>query len=367
MKFNCEQSVLNAHLSIVNRAVPSRPTQPILANIKLVADKANQTISLTAFDLAVGIESIMSAEVEESGAIALPSKLLSDIISRLPNGAIAFESMGDYQMRITSLSGSYSVRGLDVSEFPELPKLESEKILIPVGALKSGLQGTLTASSSDETKQVLCGVRISSTENQLEFAATDGHRLAIATQEYQIKSELGATIPSRALREVERILSDEDEEIELQIDGAQAIFANDIYRLTCRTLEGQYPAYQQLIPREFERWVVCDRRQLIGALSRVEVIASQKNNIVVLKIESDRITISAESSEVGKASESMPAEMTGDPIDVAFSCRYLMDGLKVIASTEVKISINKAISPVILTPVGGDKMTYLLMPIQIRS
>ncbi|MEO1761685.1 MAG: DNA polymerase III subunit beta [Cyanobacteria bacterium J06629_18] len=389
MKLVCSQSDLNTHLSLTSRAVPSRPTHPILANVLLQADAANSQVSLTAFDLSLGIRTTFNAEVLQGGTITLPAKLLNDIVSRLPEGEITLDdeapetedqSVGEgLTLTLTPRSGKYEVRAMGAEEFPELPVTENDKAIhLPASALIEGLGGSLFATSADETKQVLTGVHLTVKQDTLEFAATDGHRLAVVettNENLNDDEELDSvqvTLPNKALRELERMLahsSTEDEPVAMYFDEGQVVFEWQNQRLTSRTLEGQYPAYRQLIPNAFERELTLDRKQLISALERIAVLADQKNNIAKLSIdsESQEITLSVETQEIGSGMESMSAQIKGDDIDIAFNIKYLMEGLKALPSVEIQMQLNNNLAPVIFSPVGGVKMTYLAMPVQLRS
>jgi DNA polymerase-3 subunit beta len=385
MKLVCAQSDLSTNLSLVSRAVPSRPTHPILANVLLQADAQTNQVSLTAFDLSLGIRTSFNAEVWQGGAIALPAKLLVDITSRLPEGEITLDDESATEtstgegliVTLTPKSGHYQVRAMGAEEFPELPVIEnSEVINLTAAALIEGLRGSLFATSGDETKQVLTGVHLTVKQDALEFAATDGHRLAVVetTNERPIEdsSQLEVTVPARALRELQRMLghsSSDEEPVALYLDQGQVVFAWKNQRLTSRTLEGQYPAYRQLIPRQFERQVTIDRKQFVSTLERIAVLADQKNNIVKLSIDSanQEITLSCEAQDVGSGRESMPAQISGEDIDIAFNIKYLMEGLKELPSSEIQMHLNQSLTPVIFTPLGGLKMTYLAMPVQLRN
>jgi DNA polymerase-3 subunit beta len=385
MKLVCAQSDLSTNLSLVSRAVPSRPTHPVLANILLQADAQTNQVSLTAFDLSLGIRTSFNAEVWQEGAIALPAKLLVDITSRLPEGEITLEdestdsTTGEgLAVTLTPKSGKYQLRAMDAEEFPELPLIENtEPINITTTALIEGLRGALFATSGDETKQVLTGVHLTVKQDTLEFAATDGHRLAVVetTNERPLEDneqQLEVTVPARALRELERMLAHKassDEPIALYLDQGQVVFAWGNQRLSSRTLEGQYPAYRQLIPKQFERQVTVERRQFLSTLERIAVLADQKNNIVKVSIDSNAqiLTLSCEAQEMGSGRESMPAEISGENIDIAFNVKYLMEGLKALPSSEIQMHLNQELTPVIFTPLGGLKMIYLAMPIQLRS
>ncbi len=192
MKLVCAQSDLSTNLSLVSRAVPSRPTHPVLANVLLTADEETQQVQLTAFDLSVGIRTSFAAQVEEGGEITLPAKILNEIVSRMPEGQITLEDRAEdgeseevetsIIATLTSSSGSYTVRGMEAADFPALPEIEegeAKAIYLPPEALIEGLRGCLFACSPDETKQVLSGVHLKLDRDGIEFAATDGHRLAV--------------------------------------------------------------------------------------------------------------------------------------------------------------------------------------------
>jgi DNA polymerase-3 subunit beta len=383
MKLICSQSDLSSNLSLVSRAVPSRPTHPVLANILLQADAKTNQVSLTAFDLSLGIRTSFTAEVLESGAIALPAKLLVDITSRLPEGEITLDDQsgdaGGEGIIVTPKpkTGRYQVRAMGAEEFPELPVIENaEAITLTTAALIEGLKGSLFATSSDETKQVLTGVHLTLKQDTLEFAATDGHRLAVleTNNERPVEGseQVEVTVPARALRELQRMLghsSASEDTVAVYLDQGQVVFAWQNQQLTSRTLEGQYPAYRQLIPRQFERQVTLERKQFISTLERIAVLADQKNNIVKVSIDNanQEVTLSCEAQDVGSGTESMPAQISGEDIDIAFNVKYLMEGLKELPSSEIQMHLNQSLTPVIFTPLGGLKMTYLAMPVQLRN
>ncbi|MBF2063715.1 MAG: DNA polymerase III subunit beta [Calothrix sp. C42_A2020_038] len=385
MKLVCTQSNLNTNLSLASRAVPSRPTHPVLANVLLVADADTDQVTITAFDLSLGIRTSFNAEVIQSGTIALPAKLLNDIVSRLPEGEIILEDETSTEnnpgegilVTLTPANGRYQIRAMGGEEFPELPLIEeNQPIYLSAASLIEGLRGTLFATSADETKQVLTGVHLKVLPNALEFAATDGHRLAVVEtmnegSEDSSDAELEVTVPARALRELERMLvhAQSEEAIALYFDQGQAIFEWQNQRLTSRTLDGQYPQYRQLLPRQFQRELTLDRKQLLSTLERIAVLADQKNNIVKVSIDSgaQEITLSVEAADVGSAVEPMPAQISGEDIDIAFNVKYLMEGLKALPASEILMQLNSNLTPVIFTPLGGVKMTYLAMPVQLRN
>ena len=385
MKVVCSQSELNAALQLVSRAVATRPTHPVLANVLLTADAGTNRLSLTGFDLNLGIQTSLAASVETSGAITLPARLLGEIVSRLASDSpitLATEESGE-QVQLTSLSGSYQMRGLPADDYPELPMVESGMTLkLQPAGLVQALKGTLFASSSDEAKQLLTGVHLRFNDKALEAAATDGHRLAVLQVDDALQDSANSnddaaegfavTLPARSLREVERLMAGwrSDDPVSLFCDRGQVVFLAADQMVTSRTLEGTYPNYGQLIPDGFNRTLALDRRGLIAALERIAVLADQHNNVVKFSSQPDEgaVHISADAQDVGSGSESLPASLTGDAIQIAFNVRYVLDGLKAMGSDRVVLHCNAPTTPAVLKPEGdAEAFTYLVMPVQIRS
>lgn len=377
MKFVCSQSGFNTTLSFVSRAVPSRPTHPILGNVLLVADSEQGQVSLTAFDLSLGIRASFSAKVSEGGQATLPAKLLNHIVSRLSEGELQLtteEENENISATLTTASGQFQIRGMSAAEFPELPAAdEGEALSLPATALLEGLRGALFAASTDETKRVLAGVHLTGTQDSLEFAATDSHRLAVVETPLEDSettiADFSMTIPVRALRELERMIAgcQENDSISLHVSDSQVIFELNGSRITSRKLEGAYPAYRQLIPRRFERSASIERKRLLSSLERVAVLADQKNNLVKFSLDGSagQLELSVEAQDLGSARESLPAEITGASGEIAFNVKYLMDGLKALPANDIQMQLNEGNQPVIFTPLAGVKMTYLVMPVQI--
>jgi DNA polymerase-3 subunit beta len=386
MKLVCSQAELSSSLQLVSRAVAGRPTHPVLANVLLTADAATGRLSLTGYDLSLGMQTSLPAAVEDSGAITLPARLFGEIVSRLSSDSPLTLTCpeGEEQVELTSLSGSYRMRGMPAEDFPDLPLAQSgTPIRLDAASLVKGLRATLFASSSDEAKQLLTGVHLRLVGEGLECAATDGHRLAVQRLEHAIAagseaplSEEGepfaVTVPARSLRELERLLSGRpsEEPLSLFCERGQVVVLWADQVLTTRSLDGTYPNYRQLLPESFGRRLVLDRRSLIASLERVAVLADQHNNVV--KLSSDgaagQVQIRADAQDVGSGSESVAAVIEGEPIEIAFNVRYLLDGLKAIASDQVVLQCNGPTTPAVLAPVGEDgDFTYLVMPVQIRS
>jgi len=411
MKIVCSQSDLKNHLAFVSRAVPSRPEPIMLGNVLLLADEMTQRVTLTGFDGSLGIRTSFSAEISENSTITLPAKLFNDIVSRLPEMEVTLSwgesdsETGALVAILSSASGKFQLNGMDATEFPELPIVDNEDIIdLPIATMLEGLKGCLFAASTEASKQILTGVHLSTSEDNsdfLEFAATDSHRLSVLqasltgdedssaekdedTTDLTTVEELpvlnlgdfSVTIPARALRELEKMLTDSstanksasNKTVKICYDDTQILFELGDRILTTMRLTGTYPPYQRLIPASFTRHLVCDRKSLLSSLELVAVLA-QKTNIVKFTLDgtNSELILSVEAQDVGSATQSLPAEIMGENVDIAFNIKYLMDGLKALLATDIKMQLNEWNQPVIFTPVNGSLMTYLVMPVQIRS
>ena len=386
MKLSCSQAELNTALQLVSRAVSNRPTHPVLANVLLAADEVTGKLRLTGFDLSLGIQTSISAAIENSGAITLPAKLFGEIVSKLSNDSPLVLSSDDnsQQVELISKSGTYQVRGMIADDFPDLPLVESGTSLkLNPLLLSNAIKSTLFASSTDDAKQLLTGVNLTFDGYGIESAATDGHRLAVLNlnnilldlndKDKNLDFEkFSITLPSKSLREVEKFLSscDINQPINFFIDKGQVVFISSDEIITIRALEGNYPNYSQLLPETFENVLEFDRKEFIASLERIAVLADQHNNVIKVTTDSSSnlIKISTDAQDIGMGNESLPVSFKGESFQIAFNVRYLLDGLKVIESNNIKLSCNSPTTPAVFSPINSDvNFTYLVMPIQIRN
>ena len=385
MEIICNQNELNNAIQLVSKAVASRPTHPILANILLTADEGTNKISVTGFDLNLGIQTSFDGTVKNSGAITIPSKLLSEIVNKLPNETPVSLKVDENSENILIKSdrGSFNLKGISSDDYPNLPFVESGTSLnIDPNSFLKSLKSTIFASSNDDSKQLLTGVNFTFKQNYLESASTDGHRLAVALigNEEQTENkdnlssnedDLSVTIPTRSLREIEKLVSlrSSENSIKLFYDKGQVVFISSNQIITTRTLEGTYPNYSQLIPDSFSKVFTFNTKELIDSLERIAVLADQQSSVVKIKLNnSDLALISADAQDIGNANESIPVSYAGENFDIAFNVRYLLEGLKVIASENVLLKCNLATTPAVFVPEDNlNSFTYLVMPVQVRS
>ena len=385
MEIVCNQNELNNAIQLVSKAVASRPTHPILANILLTADQGTNKISLTGFDLNLGIQTSFDATVKNSGAITIPSKLLSEIVNKLPSETpVNLEVDEDLDnILIKSDTGTFNLKGIPSDDYPNLPFVESGTSLnIDPSSFLQALKLTVFASSNDDSKQLLTGVNFTFKQKYLESASTDGHRLAVVLigneENIEVTENLSpdeenfsVTIPTRSLREIEKLLTlrSTEKSIKLFYDKGQVVFISSNQIITTRTLEGEYPNYSQLIPDNFEKLFIFNKKQLTDALERIAVLADQQSSVVKIKLDGNNLAlISADAQDIGSANESIPVSYSGENFDIAFNVRYLLEGLKVISCENVVLKCNLSTTPAVFVPEDNiNSFTYLVMPVQVRS
>ena len=348
MKLVTSQFELHNALRLVARAVGNGRTHAITAGVLLHA--ADGILTVTGYDMELGITTAISASVEAHGATVVPHRLLSDIISRLDASEAVSLAISGNRLALVSLSGSYSLSVASADDFPALPVVDDANgIAID---LVGPLAAVMPAASTDASKQLLQGIHLAT--GRVE--ATDGHRLAICAIDSD--AELDVVLPVRCLQQVRQPAT-------IAIDKGQVgIALADGTQITSRTLEGTYPNVQQLIPTEFAHALTVDRVQLLRALERVAIIAVNHNSVVKLSTATKILEITAE-ADANSGAESIVT--TGTLPDLAINVTYLIDGLKTMDAKSVTISANTTTTPVTLTPDGKDGHTYLVMPVQIRS
>ncbi|HAZ48782.1 MAG TPA: DNA polymerase III subunit beta [Cyanobacteria bacterium UBA11369] len=405
MRLICTQDNLANHLDLVSHAVPSKPTHPVLGNVLLIAEQETQKVQLSVFDMSLGIQTSFDAKVQAPGELTIPVGLLSDIVGKLSAGDITLvnhtplntEDTKDNSQEkaeagqnpvatLIATTGRYQVRGLPTEEFPAIPEVNStQTIHVPVEGLKAGLKGTLFATTTDETKRILTGVHLKIHGDTLEFAATDGHRLAVIStalqgfkknQRSEIEETLELTVPAKALVELDRILSSRTsvEPVQLSYDESQAIveFRWGAQRLVSRCLSGAYPAYEELLKQDFKQQITLEKAPLIKALERIAVLADKKEKTVSIRLNSEAQQVSLSLfREFGNGKEEMTACINSDSdMSISFNIKYFLEGVKAIASSAIQMQLTQQDGPAILVPFGNkDKPNilmdakYLLMPI----
>jgi DNA polymerase-3 subunit beta len=353
VKIITTQSDLNHALKLVGRAVSNGKSHPILADV-LIDAMADGHLQISAFDLELGITTTIIASVETPGSIAVPYRVLSDIVGRLGTDTAILLTAEDTAVTLSSASGSYKLAGHDADDFPALPVVDAAAGLSV--ALAEPVRAALPAAATDESKQTLCGLHIAIADGAMRIEATDGHRLAIRTQPAP-SGTIDIILPTRTLSAIQRL---DSPLVTLAASNSQAIITADNVTITSRTLEGTYPAVAKLIPDTFKSSLTVGREELTAALERLAIVNAE---VVKLTAKGKTLSITAE-SEASSGSENLAC--TGTFANAAFNVRYLLDGLKHFDSAKVQIDSNSPTTPVVITPTGVNGQIYLVMPIQTK-
>jgi len=363
MKFSVTKEKLLEGLQQVQNVVSTRTTLPILSNVLLQAGE--DEIHLTTTDLDVGVRGSCEAHVDKTGATTLPARRLFNIVRELPSSEIQVDVDGKNAASIRSGQSFFKILGLPEDEFPPLPKFEEAKVLtIRQKDLRDGLRKTSYAISTDETRYVLNGVLFSFKDNKLTLVATDGRRLAMGEIELEFprSHEADLIVPTKAVTELQRLLTDEGE---VKLSSGQIAFDLNKTLLVSKLIEGNYPNYRQVIPGEAKERIKLEREMFLNSLRRVSLLASDKSHSIKLNFSKNNIAITANTPEVGEAKESLAVAYKGREFSIAFNPEFLMAPLRALAEDEVFLDLIDEMSPGVLkiqTP-----FLYVLMPMRISS
>lgn len=368
MSFVASSSEFTFAVALANQAVSNRPTHPVLGNLMLIADKETQTVTVSGFDLSLGIRYVLKAEVEENIQTTLPSKLLTNILQKLPDEQIKLAEAGENLFTLTNSTGSYSLRGMSVDEFPEL-EVDAEfetSATLPASDFVDMVRRSLYAASTDETKQVLTSLHLAMGD-WVEAAATDGHRLSRIRIDVDSEGENSVNIPGRACAELIKVIDKvKATELSLHFDNSFLVAKIGEQRVLTRLIEGQYPNYNQLIPQQFAWEMSADKQQMVTVLERVAIMADQANGLIVLDCKGDLLTIQVDAKDVGSGVEQITCKTEAD-MKAAFNVKYLVQAIKAIPGERVAIRGNSPTSPFVIQAPTNETTVGLVMPVQIRG
>ena len=370
MKITCERSYLAAAVGIAARAVSSRNTLPILANVLLQTE--DDRLKLTATDLDTAIRSVIPATVHENGEVAVPARVLGDVVSKLSDAPVTLE-LQDGKVTVRSGKSDYTILSLPAEDFPVTPEVkDGGELRLPQSQLKEMLRMTTFAASKEESRSILMGVLFEARGDTLTLVATDTHRLAKkqSTLANPVENPLSAIIPAKPLAELERVLKDSaDEEITIRFGQSQVQFSTGDVTLVSRMLDGQFPNYEKVIPKNTERKITFARDEFLDAVRRVDIVANNNSQKAILETQGDVMKLTAESQDVGKAYEEVGIRMDGGDIKIAFNARYLMEVLGIVGGEEATLELSGALNPGLLRPGNGQsenpEFLYVVMPMQV--
>lgn len=369
MKLSIERNTLLKALSHVQSVVERRNTIPILSNVELDADEGR--LRLTATDLDLAIVEEVPANVDEAGGTTVPAHTMHDIVRKLPAGAEIALSLAGERLILTAGRARFQLACLPREDFPTMATGDLPyRFDLAASALKHLIDRTRFAISMEETRYYLNGIYFHVSEDEsalLKAVATDGHRLARA----QVPMPEGAAampgviVPRKTVLELRKLVEEYDGTIAVALSDTKIRFAFDSAVLTSKLIDGTFPDYERVIPTGNDKRLVVDCHTFAESVDRVATISSEKSRSVKLSLETDKLTLSVTSPEHGTATEELPAEYEGEPMEIGFNARYLLDILEQIEGEKVEARLQNATSPTIMRDPEDDSALYVLMPMRV--
>ena len=367
MRFTISREKLQEGLTAVTATIPAKTTLPVLANI--LVETTEKGIRLSGTDLDIAVSTEVTADVEASGAITIPAKKLSEIARELPPSPVKIAAAGEQRITLDCGRSHFKILGLPRDEFPSFPAVRfNESWRIRSGELQKLISHTSFAVSTEESRPILNGVLWELRPENMRMVATNGHRLA--KMELPIKTAAAPSsdliVPPKALEQVRRLFP-EDEELEIARGENHLGFRSPFTSVFTRLIEGPYPPYDQVIPRDNNRVAVADRAALMSALRRMSVIASDQTHRIRLSFNSALLRFSVQTPDLGEATDELPIRYNGDPLDIGFNANYLLEILRYIPTEEVKLTFKAPERAATLEPEGwSDPATYLCLVMPLR-
>ena len=378
MKFTINRPAFISQLNNVLRAISSKTTIPILTGLKMVVDK--ERIILTGSNSDITIESVIEASdtdydltVEDPGAIVLPARFFSEIVKKLPDKQVTIEVTSGFQADITSGTARFQINGQDAENFPHLPEVETNKtITLPNDVLKEVIRQTVIAVSKQESRPILAGIHITLHDGLLTAVATDSHRLAqrkVTLNDVDNGIDFDVIIPGKSMNELSGMISDVDEDVQVQVTENQILFIFGNTRFYSRLLEGNYPETSQLIPDTADTTVELDAGTFLASIERASLLSHESRNDVVkltLKPDENLVRISSDSPDIGTVEEEVATtSLDGNDLEISFNPNYMKDALRSFGQTTVKIAFTSALRPFTLVPTeDGENFVHLITPVR---
>jgi len=375
MEFVIAKDELIRALSRVQGIVEKRSTNPIIANVLLEVGEDGMKVAAT--DTEVSFIGRYACEATRPGRLTLGARQLFDIARLVPTDTVSFNlPEGSLQMEITSGRSFFKVLGLAADEFPEIAEPSDEAgVLLTVDAIRELIDKTLFSISSDDTRTGLNGAHVEAKDvdgtMMMRFVATDGHRLSLCGRPFTGSFGEGRSLllPKKGLAELRKLIEDGDGggDWTANFGDTQATFRRGSISFSMRLLEGDFPDYEQVVPKSWQRRVMVQRDAMISALRRVSILASEKSHPVRFAIVGGNVTVTARQPETGEAHEEVEAQVEGTDLEIGFNARYFRDALAALSTDVVMLEIGDSLSPCLIKPGDGESdELFVIMPMRLE-
>ena len=368
MRFTCEKSMLVTGLSITGRTVAQKSA---LSAIEGILCQATDELTLTGYNMETAITYKIEAEVSDPGACVLPAKLFGDIVRRLPEGPVTVVVDETYKVSIRAGYASFTISAESANDYPELPDVGSDRrVSIPQSALKELISGTIFAVSENQGRPIHTGVKFEVEEDTVSAIAVDGFRLARRTyhSENGNPAKMSFVVPSAGLKEVEKILSDSEEDVVFTLGGRHILFTIGTATLICRLLEGDFLDWKKVVPTNSPVKLVANVGELASAIERVGLVVSEKYKSPVRCVFSNQLLLLRTNTTIGAAEDRCSIAGDGKELEIGFNVRYISDALRAVPSEEVTLELTNGLSPIVMTPVDDKAdFSYMVLPVRIKN
>ena len=370
MRFTISREKLQEGLAAVTAAVPAKTTLPVLAN--LLVETTERGIRLSATDLDIAVSTEVSADVESAGSITIPAKKLSEIARELPPSPVKISASGEQRVTLECGRSKFKLLGLPRDEFPTFPSVRfNESWRVKSGELQKLIAHTAFAVSTEESRPILNGVLWELREDKMRMVATNGHRLA--KMELPVEASTAPPgdliVPPKALDQIRRLFPAE-EELEIARGDNHLGFRSPFTSVFTRLVEGPYPNYEQVIPKDNDRYCLADKASLISALKRMSVIASDQTHRIKMSFNTGMLKFSVITPDLGEAQDELPVQYNGDQLDIGFNATYLLEILRYMPTEQVRLTFKAPERAATIEPEGWDdpaKYLCLVMPLRLMD
>ena len=367
MKFECEKTLLASAIEGVSRAITNRSAIPVLEGIYLKAEGFNLT--LTGYDMEMGITTTIECNVLVPGETVLEAKLLLSMVSRMPAGDVGIELTDEGQAIISGGVAEFEIPALNASDYPSLPVTGADNTMtIPTSMMRELIEKTIYAVSQDDKKPAHTGELFVIEPGSLTIVALDGYRLAIIQRDVECTRDIRIIIPAKTLQELLKIMGGPEDPVKIDANRRYVVFTTNGYTIMSRLIEGDFLNYESVIPKEKKTRVTVDCKTFINTIERASLIITERlKNPLRITFAEDKITVRCQTPLGKVVDEFPPVAMTGDPVEIGFNNRYLLDAMRYSKCERMVLEINGPLSPVKILPEDGKDFIYLVLPVRFKN
>ncbi len=366
MKLICSKNLLIDAISMAQKAIATRSPKPILEGLLFEAE--SELLTITGYDMETGIECKVETDVIIPGKVVMNAKMISDIVRKLPEDIVNIEVDNNYLIKINSGKANFRIKGIEATDFPKIPIVEeAEQMEVSQRALKEMISQTIFATSTDENRPILNGIKVVAEENSLELVAIDGFRLAIRREEFPEKlPTMSFIVPAKAMQEVAGIMDPTDKPVKVYPSHNHILFDTGTVKLVCRLLQGDYMDYHKVVPQEMMSKISLKTEDMLRAIDRSTLVINvdQRRFPFTMKNEDKQTLSISTKTDIGQVYEEIAINLEGEDLDSDYNPKYFLDALRNIPDEEIILEFSGTFGPCLIKPKEGNKFLYLVLPLR---